>query len=99
MEAYKLACLSATHQALCRAQLMPSSTHACIMCGVHGLKCVNGCKQVMYECNRSRSEVLAEAVPEAMKNVLLVMATRGLLSPAWMVSGPSPWQVIPRSES
>ena len=34
--------------------------------------------------------MLAEAVPEAMKNVLLVMATQGLLSPAWTVSGPSP---------
>ena len=65
---------------------MPSSMHACIMWGVRELKCVDGCKQVMYECNRSRSEVLAEAVPEAMKNVLLVMATRGLLSPAWTVS-------------
>lgn len=61
--------------------------YACIMCGVHELRCAHDCKQVMYECNRSRSEVLAEAVPEAMKNVLLVMATRGLLSPAWTVSG------------
>ena len=43
--------------------------------------------QVMYECNSSQSETLAEAVPEAMKNVLLVMATRGVLSPAWTVSG------------
>ena len=42
--------------------------------------------QVMYECNRSHSETLAESVPEAMKNVLLVMATRGVLSPAWTVS-------------
>ena len=42
--------------------------------------------QVMYECNRSHSETLAEAVPEAMKNVLLVMATQGVLSPAWTVS-------------
>ena len=42
--------------------------------------------QVMYECNRSHSETLAEAVPEAMKNVLLVMATQGVLTPAWTVS-------------
>ena len=42
--------------------------------------------QVMYECNRSHSETLAEAVPEAMKNVLLVMATQGALTPAWTVS-------------
>ena len=42
--------------------------------------------QVMYECNRSQSETLAEAVPEAMKNVLLVMATHGILTPAWTVS-------------
>ena len=42
--------------------------------------------QVMYECNRSHSETLAESVPEAMKNVLLVMANRGVLSPAWTVS-------------
>ena len=42
--------------------------------------------QVMYECNLSHSETLAEAVPEAMKNVLLVMATRRVLSPAWTVS-------------
>ena len=42
--------------------------------------------QVMYECKRSHSETLAEAIPETMKNVLLVMATRGVLSPAWTVS-------------
>ena len=42
--------------------------------------------QVMYECNRSHSETLAEAVPEAMKNVLLVMATQGVLTPEWTVN-------------
>ena len=48
------------------------------MCGKH-LHCypeLVWLMQVMYECNRSHSETLAESVPEAMKNVLLVMATR-----------------------
>lgn len=41
--------------------------------------------QVLYECKRNRSEVLAEAVPEALKNVLLVMAAQGVLAPSWTV--------------
>lgn len=41
--------------------------------------------QVLYECKRNRSEVLAEAVPEALKNVLLVMAAQGILAPSWTV--------------
>ena len=57
-------------------------------CGSHLPGCLSSRwnTQVMYECNLSQSETLAEAVPEAMKNVLLVMATRGVLSPAWTVS-------------
>ena len=42
--------------------------------------------QVLYECKRNRSELLAEAVPEALKNVLLVMAAQGVLAPSWTVS-------------
>ena len=42
--------------------------------------------QVLYECKRNRSEILAEAVPEALKNVLLVMAAQGVLTPSWTVS-------------
>ncbi len=45
--------------------------------------------QVLHECNRNRSEILAEAVPEALKNALLVAAAQGLLTPAWTVrAGP-----------
>lgn len=44
--------------------------------------------QVLYECKRNRSEVLAEAVPEALKNVLLVMAAQGVLAPSWTVCAP-----------
>lgn len=40
---------------------------------------------MLYECKRNRSEVLAEAVPEALKNVLLVMAAQGVLAPSWTV--------------
>ena len=54
--------------------------------------------QVMYECNRSHSETLAEAVPEAMKNVLLVMATRGVLSPAWTVSSSKSGLLVPEQD-
>ena len=41
--------------------------------------------QVLADAKRNRSEVLAEAVPEALKNALLVMAAQGLLAPAWTV--------------
>ncbi len=44
--------------------------------------------QVLYECKRNRSEVLAEAVPEALKNVVLVMAAQGVLAPSWTVRAP-----------
>ena len=37
------------------------------------------------ECTKPRSEELAEAVPEALKNMLLVMAAQGVLTPAWTV--------------
>lgn len=45
--------------------------------------------QVLYDCKRNRSEILAEAVPEALKNVLLVTAAQGVLAPSWTVCGPS----------
>ena len=43
------------------------------------------CGQVLGDAKRNRSEALAEAVPEALKNALLVMAAQGLLTPAWTV--------------
>jgi hypothetical protein len=43
------------------------------------------CAQVLGDAKRNRSEALAEAVPEALKNALLVMAAQGLLTPAWTV--------------
>ena len=43
--------------------------------------------QVLADAKRNRSEVLAEAVPEALKNALLVMAAQGTLTPAWTVRG------------
>jgi hypothetical protein len=46
--------------------------------------------QVLYECKANRSEILAEAVPEAMKNVLLVMAAQGVLTPSWTVRARDP---------
>ncbi|KAK9918480.1 hypothetical protein WJX75_004379 [Coccomyxa subellipsoidea] len=50
--------------------------------------------QVLYECKRNRSEVLAEAVPEALKNVLLVMAAQGILAPSWTdAEGHSLWDL------
>jgi len=36
----------------------------------------------LAECTKPRSEELAEAVPEALKNMLLVMAAQGVLTPA-----------------
>ena len=39
----------------------------------------------LAECTKPRSEELAEAVPEALKNMLLVMAAQGVLTPAWTV--------------
>jgi hypothetical protein len=41
--------------------------------------------QVLHESKANRSEVLAEAIPEALKNVLLVMAAQGVLTPSWTV--------------
>jgi hypothetical protein len=37
------------------------------------------------ECQKTKSEELTEAVPEALKNTLLVMAAQGVLTPAWQV--------------
>ncbi|KAK9828895.1 hypothetical protein WJX72_002652 [[Myrmecia] bisecta] len=39
--------------------------------------------QVLQACTKNHSEELSEAVPEALKNMLLVMADRGVLTPAW----------------
>ena len=39
----------------------------------------------MQECINSRSEELIEYVPEALKNLLLVMASRGILTEQWLV--------------
>lgn len=44
---------------------------------------------MLYECKRNRSELLAEAVPEALKNVVLVMAAQGVLAPSWTVNSRS----------
>ncbi|CAL8465729.1 g5265 [Coccomyxa elongata] len=50
--------------------------------------------QVLHECKRNRSELLAEAVPEALKNVLLVMAAQGVLAPSWTdAEGHSLWDL------
>ncbi|KAK9841755.1 hypothetical protein WJX81_000904 [Elliptochloris bilobata] len=46
------------------------------------------------ECTKPRSEELAEAVPEALKNMLLVMAAQGVLTPAWTdADGRSLWDL------
>eukprot|EP00205_Picochlorum_sp_RCC944_P005343 CAMPEP_0182619738 /NCGR_PEP_ID=MMETSP1330-20130603/46254_1 /TAXON_ID=464278 /ORGANISM="Picochlorum sp., Strain RCC944" /LENGTH=130 /DNA_ID=CAMNT_0024839973 /DNA_START=139 /DNA_END=532 /DNA_ORIENTATION=- len=34
-------------------------------------------------CNSCSSDELSEAVPEALKNMILVMATQGILHPGW----------------
>lgn len=39
----------------------------------------------LQECINSRSEELIEYVPEALKNLLLVMASRGILTEQWQV--------------
>lgn len=39
----------------------------------------------MQDCTRTKSEDLMEAVPEALKNMLLVMAAKGVLTPTWQV--------------
>ncbi len=44
----------------------------------------------LAECTKPRSEELAEAVPEALKNMLLVMAAQGVLTPAWTVRAREP---------
>ncbi len=50
----------------------------------------------LAECTKPRSEELAEAVPEALKNMLLVMAAQGVLTPAWTVR-PRPQGVAVRT--
>ena len=37
------------------------------------------------DCTKNRIEELSEAVPETLKNVLLVMASRGVLTRDWKV--------------
>jgi len=45
-------------------------------------------------CNNCNSDELAESVPEALKNMLLVMATQGILRPDWSDSeGVNLWNV------
>ncbi|KAL0041048.1 hypothetical protein WJX77_003321 [Trebouxia sp. C0004] len=39
--------------------------------------------QVLQDCTKNRIEELSEAVPETLKNVLLVMASRGVLTRDW----------------
>ena len=39
----------------------------------------------LQECIYSKSEELIEYVPEALKNLLLVMASRGILTEEWRV--------------
>lgn len=46
----------------------------------------------MQDCTKNKSEEAAEAVPEAIKNMLLVLAAQGVLTPDWKVSS-----LLPRS--
>ena len=39
----------------------------------------------VQDCTKNRNEELSEAVPETLKNVLLVMAARGVLTRDWKV--------------
>ena len=39
----------------------------------------------VQDCTKNRIEELSEAVPETLKNVLLVMASRGVLTRDWKV--------------
>ncbi len=39
----------------------------------------------VQDCTKNHSEDLGEAVPEALKNMLLVMGARGVLKPDWKV--------------
>ena len=41
---------------------------------------------LMQHCTRTKSEELMEVVPEALKNMLLVMAAKDVLVPTWQVS-------------
>ena len=43
----------------------------------------------LQDCTKNRNEELSEAVPETLKNVLLVMASRGVLTRDWKVRGNS----------
>ena len=43
----------------------------------------------MQEGTKSRREELTEFVPEALKNMLLVMAAQEVLTPEWKVRIPS----------
>ena len=39
----------------------------------------------MQELTRLKSEEVSEAVPETLKNILLVMDAKGILTPQWKV--------------
>jgi hypothetical protein len=45
---------------------------------------------LFQDCTKKRNEELAEAVPEALKNMLLVMNARGVLVESWTVSAAEP---------
>lgn len=40
---------------------------------------------MLQDCTKNHSEEAAEAVPEAIKNMLLVLAAQGVLNPEWKV--------------
>ena len=46
----------------------------------------NQLQLILQDCTKNRIEELSEAVPENLKNVLLVMAQNGVLTRDWKVS-------------
>lgn len=44
------------------------------------------CFQRLQDCMAVRHEAVQESVPEAVKNMLLVLASSGILTPQWRVS-------------
>jgi hypothetical protein len=42
-------------------------------------------ESLAQDCTKNKSEEAAEAVPEAIKNMLLVLAAQGILTPDWKV--------------
>eukprot|EP00884_Botryococcus_braunii_P022699 jgi/Botrbrau1/9112/Bobra.0305s0016.2 len=50
--------------------------------------------QTLQDCTKNKSEEAAEAVPEAIKNMLLVLAAQGILTPEWKdPEGKSLWEL------